>query len=65
MTHKDRISKWFENNPWIKNYHKLSFMYANGFIGEKTYSDLIGMKIRKFNGELGRMNKTLEEHYSK
>ncbi len=65
MTHKQRISKWFENNPWIKNYHKLSFMYVNGFISEKTYSDLICTRIKQFNGKLNSINKVLEEHYSK
>ena len=66
MTHKERVDKWFKKNMWwVPNFHRLSFMYVNGFVSEKTYNDLIGTKIRKFNGQLGRMNKILEEHYSK
>ena len=65
MTHEQQLDKWFENNQWIRNFHKLSFMYANGFVGEKTYQDLVGTKIKKFNGQLATVNRVLEEHYKK
>ena len=66
MTHEERVQKYCEKNLWwIPNFHRLGFMYANGFIGEKTYNDLIVTKIRKFNGKLATINKALEEHYSK
>ena len=42
---------------WLPNFHRLSFMYVNGFISDKTYNDLIGTKINKFNEKLATINK--------
>ena len=65
LTHEERVNKWLKDHMWwLPNFHKLSYMYFNGFVSEKTYKDLIYLKIRKFNGRLGTMNKVLEDHYS-
>jgi len=64
LTHQERVEKYCEEHFWwIRNFHKVGWMYANGFIDAKTYSDLSKLKIRKFNGQLATLDKVAQEHY--
>ena len=66
LTHQERVDKWFKDNMWyMKNFHKVDYFFANGFIDYKTYVDLSKLKIRKFNGQLAILDKVIQEHYDK